>query len=126
MMIMSVAEQLNTYKSLESKSEKETQIVIKPYNYTSNALFDCFHFGDKSVFTPQIVSHSGAYLRKTVGTQPNTYVYQSMGMGCSMYSKSNADCSLIEYLFLYDTDNEDIQTNIKVQNFLSNCEKYKE
>jgi hypothetical protein len=123
---MSIKEELNTYKRIESNSEKETQIVIKPYNYTSNALFDCFRFGDKSVFIPQVVLYSGAYLRNTVGKKPNTYVFQSMGMGCSMYSKSNADCSLIKYLFLYDDENADIQSNIKVQNFLLNCEKYKE
>jgi hypothetical protein len=103
---------LNLTKIIES--ETISNIIIKPYNYGET---------DKSILSNLMLPLAKHY-RKTIGTVPNTYIADGLGMGWCVYARSNSDCSVIKYLTLDDTEDQNIKTNKTLQNFILNHKKY--
>lgn len=66
--------------------------------------------------TGQLLLEHIANIRAALDGNPMCYIYMSMGMGCIQYNRHTG--TIIEFLFLHDTDDQNIERNPRLQAFV--------
>ena len=75
---------------------------------------------NKSIYSPQVILSFADNLRKSL--TKGTYSVFGAGMGCVIFARHNG--IVIEYIFLYDTDEQQIEKSHELQRFVTGyCEQ---